>query len=56
MNSTSINAPAGRLEVYLQEEWGTVCSSGFAFIMASVACRQLGYSFVEREGTVGALG
>ena len=33
----------GRLEVYLDGEWGTICANGFNAYAADVACRQLGY-------------
>ena len=44
----------GRLEVYWNREWGTVCGKKFGMAEAHVACRQLGlgyaasYSFNQR--------
>ena len=47
---------AGRLEINLQSEWGTICSVGFGEDDALLACMQLGYKNVVRYGTVGTLG
>lgn len=41
---------AGRLEIFLQDQWGTICSNGFGELEASVACRQLGFSDVQEFG------
>ena len=56
MSSTSTNSAAGRLEIFLQGQWGTVCEENFDFTDATVACRQLGYSAALQEGNVGSLG
>ena len=57
MNSSStLGDTAGRLEIILEEEWGTICSIGFGQDDAQLACMQLGYKMVVNYGTVGELG
>lgn len=46
------DASYGRLEIFHDGGWGTVCSLGFSNLAANVACKQMGYT----SGTVAASG
>ena len=41
INSSTHNA--GRLEIFLNDQWGTISASGFDAVDATVACHQLGF-------------
>ena len=47
------NSPIeGKLEVYVVDEWGSVCATGereFGYLEASVVCRSLGYKTAARD-------
>ena len=42
--NTSPNNRAGIVEVYYNNQWGTICRSSYNDDTATVVCHQLGYS------------
>ena len=46
------NSLEGRLEIYHEGQWGTVCNDGFTDGEAAVACRELGYGYSVVLGSV----
>ena len=51
---TSTSLTAGRLEIYYNGQWGTVCNDNFGISEARTACAQLGYSNYLNYETVGS--
>ena len=35
----------GRIEIFYDGQWGTICDNGWDYFDARVACRQLGYKY-----------
>ena len=38
----------GRVEVYCNRQWGTICDNGFGSTDAQTICKQLGYNYYYR--------
>ena len=55
-SGNSDGVSGGRLEVFFNGEWGTVCDDLFDINDADVACRQLGFSRALSFNDVGSLG
>ena len=47
---------SGRLEIFRNFHWDSVCSGGFDLYEADLACAQLGYLYAEQVATVIYLG
>ena len=54
--AVSPSVDTGRLEIFLNDTWGTVCEDGFNFYEGDIACKELGFLYADRVSTVGELG
>ena len=41
--ASGLNSAQGRIEIYYEDEWGTVCDEGWDINDGTVVCHQLGY-------------
>jgi len=52
----NLRAYSGRLELFFNGQWGTVCSVGFDKSVADRVCQELGYKSALYFGTAADLG
>nr|6H8M_A Chain A, Neurotrypsin [Mus musculus]6H8M_B Chain B, Neurotrypsin [Mus musculus] len=50
------NKKEGRVEVFVNGQWGTICDDGWTDKHAAVICRQLGYKGPARARTMAYFG
>ena len=57
-NSSIPLQSSGRLEIYIADEWGTICDSSGLFdqTSAEIACRELGFAGMNEYGPISELG
>ena len=56
-SATSYSYNSGRLEIYMNGRWGTICNDAdFGRTEATVACQQLGWSGASSYGYSSSLG
>lgn len=56
VGETNSGGVVGRLEIYLDEAWGTICSTGFNQYAANAACRELGFTNATKWGKASEMG